>query len=202
MSNATWESMPPELDAKERRFVSEYLVDLDPKRAALAAGYSATVAASKAYQWVSNSKVKPHVFGAVQKAMSARSERTEITADMVLKELAKIGFADIRKAIKWQGSLVTEEDNQDGGDTLVIKNVVTNNVQLISSDDIDDETAAAISEISQNQGGGIKLKLHDKRAALVDIGKHLGMFTDKVEHTGKNGGPIQITLASEDQEVL
>lgn len=195
-------AMHPELDNKERRFVSEYLVDLDPKRAALAAGYSESMATSKAYQWVSNSKSKPHVFDAIQNAMAAREKRTDITADRVLKELAKIGFADIRKAIKWQGTLVTEEDQPDGGDTLVIKNVVTNNVTLISSDDIDDETAAAISEISQNTSGGIKLKLHDKRAALVDIGKHLGMFTDKVEHSGKDGGPIQITIASEDSKVL
>lgn len=188
---SSWDTMPKELDNKERRFVSEYLIDLDPKRAALAAGYSETMAASKAYQWVSNGKVKPHVFAAVQNAMQTRSERTDITADRVLKELAKIGFADIRKAIKWQGTMVTEEDNPDGGDTLVIKNVVTNNVTLVSSDEIDDETAAAISEISQNAAGGIKLKMHDKKGALVDIGRHLGMFVEKHEHTGKDGGPIQ-----------
>lgn len=37
----------------------------------------------------------------------------------------------------------------------------------------------------------IRFKLYDKRAALVDIGRHLGMFTDKVQLTGKNGGPVQ-----------
>lgn len=181
MPNADeWEQ---ELDNKERRFVSEYLIDLDPSRAAVAAGYSVTMSKSKAYQWVSNSKIKPHVFAAIKVALKLRSERTEITADRVLKELAKIGFADIRKAIKWQGTLVTEEDNPDGGDTLTIKNVVTNNVTLVSSDDLDDDTAAAIAEISQNSSGGIKLKLHDKKGALVDIGKHLGMFVEKHEHS-------------------
>ncbi|ENO82074.1 hypothetical protein B447_05033 [Thauera sp. 27] len=38
---------------------------------------------------------------------------------------------------------------------------------------------------------GLRVKFHDKRAALVDVGRHLGMFKDKVEHTGKDGGPIQ-----------
>ncbi|MDL2401582.1 terminase small subunit [Rhizobium mayense] len=47
------------LTHREIRFVREYLIDLDPKRAAIEAGYSKTVAASKAYQWVSNGKVKP-----------------------------------------------------------------------------------------------------------------------------------------------
>ncbi|MDL2408725.1 terminase small subunit [Rhizobium calliandrae] len=180
---ADWEEG---LTHREIRFVREYLIDLDPKRAAIEAGYSKTVAASKAYQWVSNGKVKPHVFAAVQSAMKARANRTDITADRVLKELAKIGFADIRRAVTWQTSLITEEDNPDGGDVAVIKNIVTNNVQLIASEDIDDETAAAIAEISQNAAGGLKIKLHDKRAALVDIGKHLGMFVERTENVNTN----------------
>ena len=78
------------LDYREKVFVNEYLVDLDPNRAAIAAGYSKTMAASKAYQWVSNGKIKPHVFMAVQKAMDKRSEKTEITAEYVLTNLRDI----------------------------------------------------------------------------------------------------------------
>lgn len=179
-----WEN---ELTAKQRAFVREYLIDLNATQAAIRAGYSAATAQEQGSRLLSNVMVK----SAVDAAMNLRAERTDITADRVLRELAKIGFADIRKAIKWQGTLVTEEDNPDGGDTLVIKSVVTNNVTLVSSDEIDDETAAAISEISQNTSGGIKLKLHDKRAALVDIGKHLGMFTDKMQLSGDPNNPIQ-----------
>jgi phage terminase small subunit len=169
-----WEN---ELTARQRSFVREYLIDLNATQAAMRAGYSEKTA----YASGAENLKKPQIANAIEAAMKIRADRTDITADRVLKELAKIGFADIRKAIKWQGTLVTEEDNPDGGDTLTIKNVVTNNVQLVSSEEIDDETAAAISEISQNTNGGIKLKLHDKRAALVDIGKHLGMFVDRVD---------------------
>lgn len=178
------------LDGRERRFVDEYLIDLDANRAALAAGYSKTMAASKAYQWVSSSKAKPHVFMAVEAAQRARAARIGITQDRVIDELRKIGFSDIRKLVKWQGSLVKEEDNPDGGEVLVIKNIVTNHVQIIDSDTIDDDTAAAIAEISQNATGGIKVKMYDKKSALVDIGKHLGMFTEKHEHTGPGGSPL------------
>jgi phage terminase small subunit len=194
-SQDDWES---ELTAKQRAFVREYLIDLNATQAAIRAGYSektATVIGAE-------NLTKPNIASAIESAMKNRADRTDITADRILKELAKIGFSDIRKAIKWQGTLVTEEDNPDGGDTLVIKNVVTNNVTLISSDEIDDETAAAISEISQNTSGGIKLKFHDKRAALVDMGKHLGMFTDKIEHTGKDGGPVQVVIQSKDADLL
>lgn len=179
-----WEN---ELTAKQRAFVREYLIDLNATQAAIRAGYSEKTAA----QVGAENLRKPDVASAIEAAMKIRADRTDITADRVLKELAKIGFADIRKAIRWHSHLINEEDNPDGGDVAVIKTIVTNQVEIIASEDIDDDTAAAISEISQNTTGGIKLKLHDKRAALVDIGKHLGMFTDKVEVTGKNGGPIE-----------
>lgn len=179
-----WET---ELTPKQRAFVREYLIDLNATQAAIRAGYAESGASVEGSRLLANAKIK----AAVDAAMQNRAERVGITADMVLAELAKIGFSDIRKAIKWRAHLVEEEDNPEGGDIAVIKTIVTNQVELIGSEDIDDGTAAAISEISQNQGGGIKLKLHDKRAALVDIGKHLGMFRERVEHTGKDGGPIQ-----------
>lgn len=79
---------PKQLDAREQRFVDEYLLDLDPKRAAVAAGYATTTAHNKSYGWVSKSQsTKPHVFEAIEKAQAARSERTEITQDWVLTNL-------------------------------------------------------------------------------------------------------------------
>ena len=69
---------------------------------------------------------------------------------------------------------------------------MTNQVELIDSDVIDDDPAAAISEISQTDKGGLKVKFHDKRAALVDLGRHLGLFTDKVDVTS-NGKPLGLS---------
>lgn len=171
--------MADDLTPKQRLFVAEYLIDLNATQAAIRAGYSHDTAAQQGHENLR----KPDVANAIFEAQQKRAERTQITQDMVLRELAKIGFADIRKAINWKSSLVEEEDNPDGGDVLVVKTIVTNNVELIGSDDIDDDTAAAISEISQNATGGIKLKMHDKKGALVDIGRHLGMFKDRLDVT-------------------
>ena len=170
------------LTPKQRRFVEEYLVDLNATQAAIRAGYSAAGAKDIGYE---NLK-RPEIADAIAEAQRARSERTGITAERVLRELGKIGFADIRKAIEWSGSeLVDEQDGEDGdgGEPKVFVRAA-NIVRLISSDVIDDDTAAAIAEISQTREGSLKLKLHDKRAALVDIGKHLGMFVDEVKHSG------------------
>lgn len=186
-----WEN---ELTPKQRAFVREYLIDLNATQAAIRAGYSEKTARSVAAE----NLTKPDIAAAIEAAMKLRAERTDITADRVLKELAKIGFADIRKAVKWQSAMTTEEDNPEGGDIAVIKTVVTNTVQMVASDDLDDETAAAIAEVSQNATGGVKIKLHDKRAALVDIGRHLGMFKDRMELTGKDGEAIKHEISADD----
>lgn len=189
--NEEWEN---ELTPKQRAFVREYLIDLNATQAALRAGYSAKTAYSQGERLLKHVEVDR----AISAAMKMRSDRTEITADRVLKELAKIGFSDIRKAVKWHSALVTEEDNPDGGDIAVIKRIVTNQVEIIASEDIDDETAAAISEISQSTSGGLKIKFHDKRAALVDIGKHIGMFVERHEHSGN----VNLTFSSDDEGLL
>ncbi len=174
----------PALTPKQRRFVDEYLLDLNATQSAIRAGYSVRTAKTKASQLLA----MPHVAAAIAEAQAKRAHRTGITADRVLQELAKIGFSDIRKAVAWKPFVTEIEVDEETGEA---KMAVTNHVQVIASDEIDDETAAAISEISQTDKGGLKVKLHDKRAALVDIGKHLGMFVDKHEHSGPNGGPIK-----------
>lgn len=164
------------LTPKQARFVEEYLIDLNATQAATRAGYSAKTAASQGERLLRNVEVAK----AIQAAQAARSARTEITQDMVLRELAKIGFSDIRKVVRWGATELRTTEDKDG-------EAVTepyHGLSLVSADDIDDDTAAAISEVSEGRDG-LKVKLHDKKGALVDIGRHLGMFKDKVEHSGE-----------------
>jgi phage terminase small subunit len=179
------------LNRKQQRFVDEYLIDLNATQAAIRAGYSPKTAG----QIGDENLKKPQIAEAIEKAVSERSARTGITADRVLAELAKIGFADIRKAIKWYSQANVAAIDDPDSEALVeegaLRFAVQNQVELVSSDEIDDATAAAIAEIGQSSTGALKVKLHDKRAALVDIGKHLGMFKERVELTGKDGNAIE-----------
>jgi phage terminase small subunit len=179
--------MPVLPNARHERFAQELAAGKSATEAYAIAGYKRDD--GNAIRLTRNDKVKERVAELLKEA----ADKNGVTIEKIVAELARIGFSDIRKAVRWHSSLVQEEDNPDGGDVLVIKNIVTNTVEIIGSDEIDDATAAAIAEISQNEKGGVKIKLHDKRAALVDLGKHLGMFPNKVEHTGKDGGPIQIS---------
>lgn len=162
------------LTAKQERFVAEYLVDLNATQAAIRTGYSKKTAGQQAEQLLK----KLEIAEAVRLAKAKRAERTEITQDRVLNELAKIAFADIRKAVRWGRSPVDKESKNASPNGLGMYPV-----ELVPSEEIDDDTAAAVSEVSLTETG-IKIKLHDKKGALVDIARHLGMFTEKVEHSG------------------
>ncbi|MVW80189.1 terminase small subunit [Bordetella sp. 02P26C-1] len=177
------------LNNKQRRFVEEYLVDLNATQAAIRAGYSPKTAG----QIGDENLKKPQIAAAVQEAQAERSKRTEITQDMVLRELAKIGFSDIRKLVRWGKTELRVAGAEEDGATEV-----HHGLALVSVDDIDDDTAAAIAEISEGREG-LKVKLHDKKGALVDIGRHLGMFKDRIEHSGPNGGPIPIAEMTDEQ---
>lgn len=156
------------LTAKQQRFVDEYLIDLNATQAAIRAGYSQKTARS-----ISNENLtKPDIQAAIEKGMKDRSGRVEITQDMVLKELAKIGFSDIRRVVRWGETQVRMVDGEDDASEDMVP---YHGLALIGSTEIDDATAGAIAEVSQGKEG-LKVKLHDKKGALVDIGRHLGMF--------------------------
>lgn len=156
------------LTPKQERFAQEYLIDLNATQAAIRAGYSEKTAQEQGSRLLTNVMVSD----AIAHGRKKISERTEITQDMVLREFAKIGFADIRKVAAWGSTPVVEDDGS-----------MTYPVELINSAEIDDDTAAAISEVSLT-AQGVKVKMIDKKGALDSIGRHLGMFIDKTEHSG------------------
>lgn len=82
------------LTPKDEVFKDEYLKHLNPRMAALAAGYPDSIARSRAYVWVSNPNAKPVLYKAIKAAMEERSIRTQITQDKVLERLWYIASAD------------------------------------------------------------------------------------------------------------
>jgi phage terminase small subunit len=165
------------LTNKEKLFVQEYLIDLDVERAALAAGFSKTMAASKAYQWVRNSKVKPQVCEAIRKAFKKREERTEITQDRVLEEYAKLAFLDPRKFYDADGNL------------LAIPDLPKDVAAALSGMDV----TISFNKESESLETIKKIKFSDKKAALDSVAKHLGMFE---KH--QNQGAATIVINSTD----
>jgi phage terminase small subunit len=167
------------LTPKQKRFVEEYLIDLNATQAAIRADYSKKNADKIGHELLGKTRVSE----AIKEAMDKRSQRTEITQDRVLQELAKVGFADIKNFLSFNTVLTTVGYDDKGERITDYAHVV----QLKDSEQID---GAVISEVSLKDGQ-LKFKLHDKMKALQDIGRHLGMFTDKVDIGNKDGKPFE-----------
>lgn len=162
------------LTPKQARFVAEYLIDSNATQAAIRSGYSPKTAQKQGSRLLSNADVA----AAVKAGQAKTAEKLEVTKEMIVDELRKIAFADLRKAVAWGPR---QHKDLDG--------TVSNGVTLIDSDELDDDTAAAVAEVG-NTREGVKIKLHDKKGALVDLAKMLGFMVEKHEHTGKDGAPL------------
>jgi|CZCA01.1.fsa_nt_gi phage terminase small subunit len=182
-----------QLTQKQRHFVQEYLVDLNATQAAIRAGYSERTAHVQGPRLLGNVRVQV----AIQEALRQREKRTEITQDRVLTELAKIGFADIRDYLEYKTEKTVVAYGDDGEPIIDYRQII----DVIDSKNVD---TSAIQEVSISKDGTFKFKLYDKQKALNDIGRHLGMFVDKTEVSGPDGGPIQwvdlVKLAKSDDE--
>lgn len=151
---------------KQKRFVEEYLIDLNATQAAIRAGYSP----DSAKEIGSENLTKPNIANAINQALAERSRRTGVNADRVVRELAKIAFVNAGEVIDLDTALLMDKISED--DMAAIQSV---KVKTFGEDGLERE-----------------IKLADKLKALELLGKHLGMFKDKVEL----GGAVQTEMTN------
>lgn len=161
------------LNDKQRQFCAEYIVDLNGSQAAIRAGYSTKTARSIAQELL----VKPEAVAKVQALMDERARRTQVTADRVITEVARLGFADLRKLFDAKGGLLPVDQWPDDIAAAVASVEV-------------DELFEGFGENRVQVGYTKKVKLWDKAKSLEMLGRHLKLWVDRHEHTGPNGGPI------------
>jgi phage terminase small subunit len=163
------------LTAKQQKFVDEYLIDLNATQAAIRAGYSDKTAQEQGSRLLSNVMVQAEI-----EAKRKRLEvKTEITAEKVLQEYAKIAFSNIGEFVDWN----------NGG--IILK----------PSEELTKDQLACVSEVSESKtkfDTTVKFKLHDKLNALQKLGDHLGIFKKIVEMSGKDGGAIKVESSEVD----
>lgn len=147
---------------KQKRFVEEYLIDLNATQAAIRAGYSPKTAPEIG----SENLIKPNIKMAIEKAIAERSRRTGVTQDRIVQELAKIAFLNPADVIDTDYAKVLEDANAE--DLACIQSVKYKS--------------------SESENGSMserEVRFNDKLKALELLGKHLGMFKDKVELSGE-----------------
>lgn len=142
------------------RFADEYLIDLNATRAYKVAYPNVKkdeTAAQAGSRLLRNVKVSEYI----AERMQERQQRTEITQDKVLQELATIAFSKTTDYVEIVGGRV------------LIKDTVS----------LNDNQIRAIASIKEG-ANGIEIKMYGKEKALELLGRHLGMWNDKVEVSG------------------
>lgn len=142
---------------KQKIFADEYLIDLNATRAYKAAYPSVKkeeTAAAAAARMLRNVKVAEYI----SERMNDRQKRTEITQDMVVQELAYSAFARATDCVE----------------------IVNGVVRIKNTADMSEEQIRAIAGIKEG-ANGIEIKLNDKEKALELLGRHLGMWNDKLD---------------------
>jgi phage terminase small subunit len=124
-----------------------------------------------------------------EKSTARSIAKLEITKDAILSELAKIAFANMADYM---------HVGPDGAPRLNFK-------------DLTRDQAAALVEITveefrdgrtdSREVRRVKFKLADKKGALVDLGKHFGMFIERHE-VGDPGEFARMTEAELNQDLI
>jgi len=150
--------VPKDLTPKQKRFCQEYLKDCNATQAYIRAGYrgSADVAWAAASRLLGNVKVQAYI----QELQQSRSQRTQIDADRVLTELAKIAFSNITDVLSFNQGGVTVKDSSE------LEPDITAALDSIECTTVETETGSRTA---------IKVKMHSKLSALGAIAKLIGM---------------------------
>lgn len=173
------------LTDKQEKFVQELLKGKSQREAYRIAyptsnKWKENIVDIKASQLFSNDMVKLRYNELHDKIIKKAENECIVTATDVLRELTKIGFANITDYLEVKEMEVVT--GYDKNDKPVINNMKM--VDVYETARIHKEKLGAIAEIKQTKDG-IAIKMHDKVKALEDIAKHLGMFVEKVEHSGE-----------------
>lgn len=164
------------LTNKQQRFVDEYLIDLNATQAAIRAGYSPR----SAQQIADENLLKPVISDAISQAMAERSKRTGINADRILIEMAKIGFANIIDVANLDEAFVRSDASDN--DTAAIQSIKVKRIPTQDGDIIERE-----------------IKMYDKTKALIELGKHVGVFDNKLKISGVVPVVIRDDLGDDDE---
>jgi phage terminase small subunit len=181
----TSEEISGGLFTKAAWFAREYLVDLNATKAAERAGYSKRTAYSQGQRLLKNVAVRSEI----QALMDKRAAKLQITAERVLQELALLGFSNMQDYLEVAPGVVRVDLSKIDRDKFAA-------VQEVTVEEYVERTGPEASDVEKVKR--TKFKLADKRGALVYLGRHLKLFTDKVQVEGE----LQVEVRDVKQKLL
>lgn len=179
----------------QKRFCDEYLIDLNATRAykvAYKRCKSDLTARTNGSKLLTNTNIQEYI----SKKQKEIEQRTEITQDMIIKELSAIAFSKASDYAKVKKTKKKVPVFNEEGDIVNYKLKECIGVELTPTDELSDEQKRALSGIKEGKYG-IQVDSCDKVKALELLGKHLGMFND-MNVNMKN--PVQVELVDDVNE--
>jgi len=179
IDDAETEALAQTCNDKERAFAREFVIDLNASAAVWRAGCFNVTTDSSAGECGSRVLSRPKVKALISVLSAQRASRTNLTADSVLHEMSLLANSD-------QSHYIVD----DNGQILLTAGAPEGAMRAIQS-------VKRKKTIREDHEGHItitydvELKLWDKPGSLKLMGRHVGLFPDKVQVTGKDGGPIE-----------
>jgi phage terminase small subunit len=183
------------LTVKQKRFIEEYLTDLNATQAAVRAGYSKRTARQQGALNMSNVTIG----AAIAEGMEKRSERTGVTADAVLARFWDIATADPNEIVSVRvgncsGCCGEDSDEREprrdcevcGGEG--VPRVVIADTKSLKG------AARKLYAGAKQTKFGVEVQLHDQTKALENVARHLGMFNDKLTLKNDPENPLLMLI--------
>lgn len=197
------------LNERQMRFVEAYLIDPNATKAAIAAGYSKRTANEQGSRLLANVSVQQ----AIEKGRKAAELRTGVTIDRVRLELARVAFTNLDDVADWGTVAICPKHGVTkdcGCETTEGRSFF----RLKGLDELDEDQRSVLASIKVKrkfqadpkdpEGPPIEVeetevKLNDKLKALELLGKHLGMFEQKISM--KVETPLDLSKLSLEEKI-
>lgn len=161
------------LTDKQAQFVREYLVDLNATQAAIRCGYSEKSAETQGSRLYRNGEVR----AAIDEALAKRAEKTGITAERVLSEIANMAFYDI-------ADLMIEIGDDKDAPVVIEGNKIYGLRGPTDIRSLPENVRRVIVGYGWDKAGNFTIKIADKSKALDQLARHLSLYNDKIEVKG------------------
>ena len=163
------------LNTRQRAFVAEYVQDFNATQAAIRVGYSSATAGSIAGQLLQTPKIRE----AIDTASAVRTARTDFKGDKVVAEMSALAHSDLSHYVI-----------DDLGNVTLADGAPPDAMKAVQS--IKKKIKTTVKDGASTTEYDVELRLWDKPTPLKLMGRHVGLFPDKVEVTGPGGGALQV----------
>ena len=161
------------LDSRQELFCKEYIIDLNATKAAESAGYKPSTARQQACRLLTKGNIQARIAQLQKK----QADKLDITAERVLRELALLAYSNMDDYV--------DLDLECG--KRVLNTAKPTRDQMAAVSEITEDTTGGTGDGERKRVLRTRFKLVDKGMNLERLGRHLKLFTDKIEHSGLEG---------------